>query len=730
MSATEAGRREARLGGASWRDSARLADLARRHGLPAGLAIVVGALLRTLWLGDTSFLGDQAQLLALGRSAADYHALIITGIPSSISILNPPLSTWLYGLFALIGGPLGATLFTALANVLAIGLLYALATRYHSQRAGVIAALLYATASGPVHYARFIWQQNLLAPVVLLLFWSILLAVVERRSGWLGWAVLLWGAATELHPTAAPLLGLIAVALAFTWRDLRWRDGGWAALALLGLFGPTLLWEALSHGADLLGAQRLTQGHTIFDTWALTYLVQLMQPAPTTWYGAGTSYAAIGQALAPLGGLIEAGVIAAQIALVGALVAPWLGGRGWRLSARAALADTRWRSALSLVLWEALPIALMLRHSRPVEPHYLLVVLPAVYLLLGAFLASASEWLSERVSRRLSFASERQQLLTATLAGLLLIVGVTQAVGVSSELATIHSGRFDGLALPLHYGTPLSSERDALAATQAAARQLRATVAIAATRVQQEPLGYLNATDSISSAATDYISDGCLALPAASATSPLVTLVTPGTTAARLLPRIQGARALSAVAVKGGPPYQVFAITPGATLTDERPIAAPAQHGAPQPTAYAYTPATSAGSAALTIRWVSAPAIQRETPSAVSYWYGADPRGAPLANYTVTAQALGVDGQPLGAPLTSVCARFAWSPALSLITTTTLPTRLTTGATIAAWRVSAQVAPAVATRPTIGPLPLETGAITFGPAQPLGDPVTFAAPLA
>jgi hypothetical protein len=160
---------------------------------------------------------------------------------------------------------------------------------------------------------------------------------------------------------------------------------------------------------------------------------------------------------------------------------------------------------------------------------------------------------------------------------------------------------------------------------------------------------------------------------------------------------------------------------------DERPITATAQRAAPQPTAYTYTQASSAG-AALTIRWVGAPTNYKAPAHAVSYWYGADPRSAPIADYTFTAQPLGAQGQPLGAPLTSVCSRFAWSPALSLVITMPLPARLTSGAAVAAWRVSAQMAPAVATRPTLGPLPLETGAITFGPAQALGNPVTFAAP--
>ncbi|HEX5572432.1 MAG TPA: hypothetical protein VFX31_13645, partial [Ktedonobacterales bacterium] len=72
------------------------------------------------------------------------------------------------------------------------------------------------------------------------------------------------------------------------------------------------------------------------------------------------------------------------------------------------------------------------------------------------------------------------------------------------------------------------------------------------------------------------------------------------------------------------------------------------------------------------------------------------------------------------------CARLAWSPGLSVITTTRLPAHQAWGAPVASWRVTAYVAPAVALRPTLGLLALETGSITFGPARSLGSVVTLA----
>lgn len=727
MNATKTGRHPILLGGAHWRE----------HALPLGGALLVGAILRLLWLGDTSFLGDQAELLALGRSAADFHAIIITGIPSSIGTLNPPASAWLYAPFALVGGPLGAALFTALANIVAIALLYSLAARYFDRVAACMAALLYATASGPVHFSRFIWQQNLLAPVVLGFIWLIALAVVERRRGWLGWSVLLWGIATELHPTAAPLLGLIALALALTWRELRRRDILWAAAASLALFGPTLLWEFASHGADLRSVERFTQGHATLDTKALSYLVQLIQPAPPAWYGSGASYVAVGQALISLGWLMAALLVAAEVWLLWSLLAPWLRQgfgplrtlHGLRDPLTEALGDARWRLTLTLTLWQAIPLLFMMRHSRPIEAHYLLVLLPGVYLSISGFLAWARGWPLATPARRTSFTAISQATMTTALLVAGIALAGAQTFGVVAELATIHSGAFDGLAMPLHYGVPLASQQKALDQTQAAAQRLSgASVAIASTSVQQESLGYLSATSTSTIPATTYVSESCVALPAANATGPLVTLALPGSDAARLLPDVTSARKLGAIPVQGDTPYQLYAISPGARIADERTIATPATSTTlPRPVAYAYASSAQA-SLALTIRWTGAPVLATGGQNAVSYWYGADPRGAPIANFTFTFQPLDAHDAAIGEPLTTTCARFAWSRSLSLITLTALPAALRTNPAVAAWRITAEVAPAQATRPAFGPLALESGVITFGPPTPLAPATTFAAP--
>ncbi|HEU0028582.1 MAG TPA: glycosyltransferase family 39 protein [Ktedonobacterales bacterium] len=699
---------------ASQREAARAA--LRRHGAPLALALVAGAALRLIWLGDTSFLGDQAELLALGRSAADHHALIITGILSSIGTLNPPISAWPYAPFAALGGPVAASAFTALVNILAIALLYILATRYGGRRAGFVAALLYATASGPVHYSRFIWQQNLMAPALLLLLGAILAGLIERRAGWLGWAALFWGIAIQLHPTSAALLVVIAFALALTWRSLRWRDAGWAAVALAALFAPTLLWELVSHGFDLAAFTAFSSRPSIIDPAAPFRYSQLITPASSDTYGAGSSYEAMGSSLGLLAAAMVVLALFSGIWLCAIAVNPWISDRREHGGPRAAMASPRWRLAVTLLLWQVTPVLLLLRHSRIVPEHYLLVLLPIVYFTIGLWAASLSRWIESRAAARWIMAP-RVGLVVITLA-----LAAAQTVGVSAELSTIHSGSFSGLAIPLHYGIPLSSEQATLTAAGTAARRDRAALYIASTRTQQEPYGYLAQTGA--TPATVYISDGCLMVPSPDSAQSLVTLALPETLAFSALPRMTGVQSLGALHAQGSKPLALYALRPGAGLRGEVGLPGTTSDTGPHPAAYSYT-TDATGKAYLTVRWTGAPTLAVPTGRRASYWFGAAPSGPLPANYTVTAQPLDSAGKPAGVSLTADCGRLAWQRGTDVLAWLPLPSGSRDSAAV--WSVSLKAGPLAALRPQIGPLPLETGAVYFTTEQPLAGPFTFQA---
>lgn len=699
---------------ARYRETTRAAM--RRHGFPLALALIVGAALRLIWLGDTSFLGDQAELLALGRSAADHHALIVTGILSSIGTLNPPVSTWLYAPFALLGGPIGASAFTALLNILAIGLLYALAARYGGRRAGFVAALLYATASDAVHYSRFIWQQNLMAPALLLLLGAILMGLVEQRAGWLGWAALFWGISFQLHPTTAALLAVILFAIALTWRRVRWRDAAWAAGALLALYAPVLLWEIASRGYDLNRYLAFGSRTSITDLTVLTIYGELISPAASGSYGATSSYAAIGAAISPLAAIMQALALVSAAWLAAIALKPWI--KRWREPGDpcAAMAAPRWRLAVTLLLWQALPVLLLIRHNRSVQAHYLLVLLPVIYLSIGLWAAATSRWIETRLTGRWAPAPHIG-LIATTLA-----LALAQTIGVAAELSTIHDGSFNGLALPLHYGVPLSSAQATLRAAASAAKRDGATLAIASTTVQQEPYGYLAQTGS--TPATVYVSDGCIMLPSSGSAHPLVTLALPGTLAARALPEMTGVRALGALTAQGSQPLALYQLAPGAGPRSEVIQPKGATLTLPYLSGYSYIH-DATGAAFLTVRWTSSPNLSMPNDQRASYWYGAAPTGPQVANYTVTAQHLDSSGHPVGETLTASCERLAWPQGADLLAWLPLPS--SQQGSDATWSVSISAAPLVAFRPKIGPLPLETGAVSFATPRTIAGPAIFSA---
>src|SRR5207237_8330923 len=99
---------------------------------------------------------------------------------ASIRIVNPPVVIYLLMLpAAFSANPLWAVVFVALLNVLAVLLPYLFTRRYFGRLTAVLAALLYATASEPVFFSRFIWQQNMIAPFVVLFFFALFWGVRE-----------------------------------------------------------------------------------------------------------------------------------------------------------------------------------------------------------------------------------------------------------------------------------------------------------------------------------------------------------------------------------------------------------------------------------------------------------------------------------------------------------------------------------------------------------------------
>lgn len=684
------------------------------------LVLAVGAALRLAFLGQATFLGDQAELLALARSAALHHAVPVTGIRSSIGTLNPPASVYLLLPFALLGDPRWATFATAMVNVVAVVLLYALADRYAGRRAAFAAGLLYASAGWPVYFSRYIWQQNLLAPIVLLFFWTLCRGVLDRRAGWLGWNVLLWGIAVQLHPSAAPLLGVTLAAVALARRTLRPRDAFWCGLALVGLFLPTLIWERASGGVDLSLYGTYAQQPALYNADALGYLLSMLGPQGPLLYGAHTVYAHAYWVIAWLTGWLDVLFVVSAAWVVYKL----LGAAREALRLRRAPSGG-WRFLLLLALWQLAPLVAMVKHPYPIHEHYLLAVLPAPYLLMGAFLGDVVRHLPgllARLSER--FPRVHVKPLTGSFADSVLIVaaltlGTAQTYGAAAQLATLERGRFDGMLNHAysHYGITLESQKTALTIAHLAARTHGASLFVATTDLHQESLGYL--VDTGYGPATVYDATTCLVVPSAGY-RPAVVLGTPPLDSLGLLQRLPGTRLLDTVPVQGAPALPLYLVPAGARLAAELPVDTSVSGGV---RLMGYSIAQNPqGGISVALHWTGAPSDPTDWADQPDYWYGADPSGesAAIASYSFSAQPVDANGRPMGAPITSACPTLSWNAGDDVYSWLMLPHSLTQQIAqqpVAGWRVSVQRQLIGVMRPHVGPFTLETGDVYLAPSQ-------------
>ncbi|HEX6820031.1 MAG TPA: glycosyltransferase family 39 protein [Ktedonobacterales bacterium] len=696
--------------------------------------LLAGALLRLFWLDSTSFLGDQAQLLAVARAALDAHSLPLTGIMSSIGTLNPPASIYLLLPFAALPDPFWAALFTAVANVAAVILLFRIADRYVGRVAAFAAGLLYATAAGPVWYSRFTWQQNLLAPVLLLFFWFLCRGVVDRRRGWLAWNLACWAIAVQLHPTAAPLLALTALGVLFTWRESRLRDAAVAAGAAALLLAPYALWLAVTGGADVSRLLGSAGGKAVLDATAPTQLLLLALPAPANALGASSPYQAAYPLLGVLAVAVALLVLGSTMWLVEVVVRPVLPLIPpllrclRRISASSshqegghdrhdlALASPRWRFCALLLLWEVMPLLVMLRHGQQVYPHYLLASLPAVFLVMGIFLAripaATVEFAGSRgepssIMSRLGWLQlHSQQVIVA----LVLLLALGQAYGSVTQIVAIHQGTFEAGVSGSHYGWPLDDQRSALVAARDVARPLGASVVVASDALHEQPLGYLAATSY--GPASVYDASACLVTPAAGS-PPQVTLSPVADSARELLTRMSGVTTLKTLPVAAGLAPALYRVPSGATLPGETAVSTSSPGSAPQLAGYLFDH-NPASTPRLVMRWEGAPTITVQPSQALRYYFGATPKlgATPLGHYRFYAQPLDSQGHTLEAPEVADCPQLAWAQGMNVTAWVGYPSAL--AGRVASWRVWADVAPFVVTRPTLGQLRFETGAVREG----------------
>ena len=539
------------------------------------LALALGAALRLWRLDLTQYLDDQTRLMVLARASATRGLIPLTGIPSSIHTLNPPLSVYLLLPFAAFSAdPMPVVISIALWNVTGVALCYIFTLRYFGRRVAALSALLFASCGAAINYSRFIWQQNYLPPLLILWALTLYLGAVECRRRWFVANVTLLALATLLHPTAALLAPVTLVAAVLAPRFPRWRAWVISAIIIVALALPTLLWEALSGFSDLRAVRQYALGHSHVNPAVFYYLYLAIGSPNSNLAGATLPFDAL-NILATLLFVVGWLVLTARI-IRPARALPWRRKYGlsaavwvWLVELYDELRDSAsWKINLLLWLSVSLPIALMIRHSGALFAHYLMVLYPTAFIVSAIGAVSTVTWLTRRLQDRDKLLASRTAL--ALEVGLLLLILARSAQWASYPASLANPASFSAYET-YDYGYPLSF-------IQAGARQLdqlqRQTGAATVEVITPSDPRYRLPADYIFAgerADRVTLTPDCLLLPSSGRW--LITSAQPNLPAASLLASVAAAQPVGALRMTGGPDYPVFEVSSqSAALTGQQPV--------------------------------------------------------------------------------------------------------------------------------------------------------------
>ena len=534
--------------------------------------LLVASFLRFYQLNTTEFDEDQAVLFRLAHDAIVHGLFPVTSNIASINSAHFPIAIYLFMIPAAFNAnPLGGVILVACLNVVAVVLTYIFVRRYFGRTAAIIAALFYATVSKPMLFSRFIWQPNMVAPFIVLFLFPLFWGAVERRKGWLFPALFLLGVMVQLHETTILLAIPLLVAMVLAPETLRWRDFVFGLLSLLVLYSPFLLWEVSTKFADVNVILNLSKLPSHIDTVAITYYRDFFSPYDTL-ARPNNPHTLLYQ-LAPLLVwlrrfmlmLVVGGFVAALVSIVSGFISskaepkPSGAGDPIQVASKPAPRTRLWQwwnafrpapdrcGLLLLLVWQVGPLLILSRHAEPIYPHYLLLLLPGPFILIGFFIAELAYWL--RTRRQWWWKNSRYAIYAFTC--LILLI---QLLGTGARLIDTTGNNRHGYTF-----TTLNSLQDAVNDADQLARQHHLNhVYIASDQYSQTAFRYL--AEQMQTPVTVFDATHCLVFPNL-ADGPAVLLVGPYdqlTTA--LLKQYATATLISQPPRLGGVPFQLYIV--------------------------------------------------------------------------------------------------------------------------------------------------------------------------
>ena len=586
--------------------------------------LFIAGFLRLFQNNTTEFDGDQATIFSMAHDAISHFLLPATSNIASIGIVNPPAIVYLLMLpAALSPNPLWAIVMVGLFNTAAVLLTYLFTRRYFGRPAAIIATLLYAAAAKVIEYSRFLWQQNMIAPFVLLFLFALYWGVVERRKGWLFPALLLLGILFQLHEITTLLIAPFLVALILAPGTIRWRDLALGLISLFVIFSTYLLWEVATKFYDVQTALKVSKTPAHIDNQAILFYQFFLSPfglnpfdsPPRSPHSVLRPLAPILswlQTILPL--LVVAGLVTVLILLLWPRLASarhektfnsedseeeqeeplWrpetkvdvrehdqMGetervARTDRLYAPLRFIWSHWSRLLAspykcglivLLIWQIVPIAVLSSHSVSLYPYYFLMLMPGPFILIGLFIAKIFAWFygltqqsSSHANPRNQFPSPRHAIGGIVSSGIFMLTAMLIILQLVGSVAALIDDVQGNLGHGSTYNDLHSLQYALSQADQLAQRDHLNRVYIATDPYTQDSLNYL--AEQMRTPTTLFDSTRCLILPNP-ADGPAVLLTGPadGLTNA-LLSRFANATLVGQPPRLGSTPFQLYIVKP------------------------------------------------------------------------------------------------------------------------------------------------------------------------
>lgn len=222
------------------------------------LILLVSAFFRFYRIREyMTFLGDEGRdVLIVKRMLLDGKFTLLGPITSVGSIYMGPVYYYLTAPFLFLANfdPVGPAIMVALFSLLTIYLIYKFGRDFFDEKAGLAAAFTYGISNLSIIYGRSSWNPNVVPFFAILLIYSLLKVIIEKRTKFLILSGISLGILIQLHYVTFMFFIIIPIILIIIKPKLKLNDYALALIAFLIAYSPFMLFELRHDFVNTKGA--------------------------------------------------------------------------------------------------------------------------------------------------------------------------------------------------------------------------------------------------------------------------------------------------------------------------------------------------------------------------------------------------------------------------------------------------------------------------------------------